>query len=442
MSEPGHSDSGPTRSSPFGSAPGWAGRAGAGGAPPRRGPSRRRPWLRWVAVCTAALVLVVSGVAWSVYERLDGNIRTDVSAAEELERYENERPAASGGAQNVLLLGSDSRGGENGAYGHDSGSQRSDTTILLHISGDRKSATGVSIPRDLMVSVPACNGSDGIQRQAEFAPFNTAFERGGSACTIRTVEQLTGVRVDHHLVVDFDGFKKLVDAVNGVDVCLPQPVNDADAQLSLPAGRQTLGGEEALGYVRSRNGMGNGSDTQRMERQQQFLGSLVKKVHSEGVLLNPTKIYPVLDAATSALTGDSGLDSLRELYELVRSVRDIPKEQVRFLTVPRKVYQANRNRDELVQPQAGELFTRLRNDSPVQVADPNPGSQDIDDAERPSPGHAAPEDGQSGNGDKGSEERNGNGAGTGESPEDQSTYRGTTAARDICATNAAENGAN
>lgn len=426
MTEPGPSDCGSERPSPR-----------------RRRPPRRRPWLRWLAVGVAALVLTVSGVAWSLYQRLDGNIRTDVSAAEQLERYEAERPVSSSGARDILLLGSDSRGGENGAYGRDSGSQRSDTAILLHLSDDRKSATGVSIPRDLMVSLPACTGADGTQHQPAFAPFNTAFERGGSACSIRTVEQLTGVRVDHHLVVDFNGFKRLIDAVNGVEVCLPRPVDDADAQLSLPAGRQTLGGEDALGYVRTRNGLGNGSDTQRMERQQQFLGSLVKKVHSEGVLLNPTKIYPVLDAATSALTGDSGLDSLRELYELVRSVRDIPEERVRFLTVPRTVYQGNRNRDELVQPEAGELFNRLRNDSPVEVADPNPGSPSgVDDAERPSSGHQPPQDGQSGTRGEAGEEQNGNGSGAAESPEEPSAYRGTTAARDICATNAAENGAN
>ncbi|NUK13658.1 LCP family protein, partial [Streptomyces lunaelactis] len=148
--------------------------------------------------------------------------------------------------------------------------------------------------------------------------FNWAFQFAGAACTIRTVEKMSRIRIDHHMIIDFVGFKKMVDAVHGVEVCLPRPVNDVAAHLVLPAGRQTLHGEAALGYVRARKSLGNGSDTQRMERQQQFLGALVKKVQSNGVLLNPTRMYPLLDAATSSLTTDEDLASLTGLYELVR----------------------------------------------------------------------------------------------------------------------------
>lgn len=178
---------------------------------------------------------------------------------------------------------------------------------------------------------------------------------------------LTDIRIDHHMVVDFHGFKDIVDAVDGVEVCLAKPVDDREARLRLPAGRVTLDGEQALGYVRARKSLGNGSDTARMDRQQRFLGALVNKVQSDEVLLNPVKLYPLLDAATSSLTTDPALASLRGLYELVRGVRDIPAERVQFLTVPRESYAYDANRDQLVEPDAGRLFERLRTDAPITV---------------------------------------------------------------------------
>lgn len=314
------------------------------------------------------------GAGWAVYEKLQGNITEDTDAAAELARYEKERPTSLvAGAQNILLIGSDSRSGaDNRKYGRDSGTQRSDTTILLHISADHKSAIAVSLPRDLMVDVPSCRAHGGTRTGPMFSMFNYAFEQGGSACTIRTVEKLTGIRITHHMVVDFSGFKDMVDAVDGVEVCLKEPMNDRAARLKLPAGKQTLDGEQALGFVRARKSLGNGSDTDRMDRQQQFLGALVNKVQSNQVLLNPTKLYPVLDAGTSSLTTDPGLASLRGLYNLVRGIRDIPTERVQFLTVPRRSYVYNANRDQLVQPAAEQLFTRLRTDAPVVVAKKTP----------------------------------------------------------------------
>ncbi|MFJ8075166.1 LCP family protein [Streptomyces sp. NPDC096176] len=343
---------------------------GDGSAPGDEG-GRPRYWLRWTALGTSLVVLAAAGVGWWFYRKLDSNITTDITAAAELETYEKERPApVAVDAQNILLLGSDTRTGEgNSKYGRDEagGSERSDTTILLHISADHKSATAISIPRDLMVTIPSCGKRGGGRTKEQRAQFNWAFQFGGAACTIRTVEKFTGVRIDHHMVIDFRGFKDMVDAVDGVEVCLAEPIDDKDARLKLPAGPQTLRGEQALGFVRARKTLGNGSDTERMERQQQFMGALVNKVQSDGVLLNPTRLYPVLDAATKSITTDAGLDSLRDLYDLTRSIRSIPTEKVQFLTVPRRPYPANPNRDELVQPEASRLFKSLRDDLPVTV---------------------------------------------------------------------------
>ncbi|MER6289232.1 LCP family protein [Streptomyces sviceus] len=330
---------------------------------------RRRRRLGGVGLGVGVVVLAAGGTGWAVYAKLDGNITADDAAAAELARYEKDRPTSLvKGAQNILLIGSDSRSGDgNGQYGRDSGTERSDTTILLHLAAGRHAATAVSLPRDLMVDVPACLARDGTRSEPMFAMFNYAFQKGGSACTIRTVEKLTNIRVDHHMVVDFHGFKDMVDAVDGVAVCLAEPIDDKAAELRLPAGRVTLNGEEALGYVRARKSLGNGSDTDRMDRQQRFLGALVHKVQSNDVLLNPVKLYPVLDAATSSLTTDPGLASLRGLYELVRGLRHIPTERVQFLTVPRESYVYDANRDQLVEPEARRLFERLRKDAPVKV---------------------------------------------------------------------------
>ncbi|MCX5333616.1 LCP family protein [Streptomyces sp. NBC_00140] len=403
---------------------------------------RRRRWLRYGAVGVAVTVLAAVGAGWAVYAKLDGNITPDNAAAAELARYEKERPTALvEDAQNILLIGSDSRSGDgNARYGRDSGTERSDTTILLHLAAGRRSATAVSLPRDLMVDVPSCRQPDGSRTEPMFAMFNYAFQKGGSACTIRTVEKLTGVRIDHHVVVDFHGFKDMVDAIDGVRICLDEPIHDKAAKLNLPAGRVTLSGEQALGYVRARKSLGDGSDTDRMDRQQRFLAALVNKVQSNDVLLNPVKLYPLLDAATSSLTTDPDLANLRGLYDLVRGLRDIPTERVQFLTVPRESYTHDANRDQLVQADAEKLFERLRMDQPVAVAEEVPqdsatkspnssdGSQEEADSHEESYDDDYSEYGDHYDGKSGAKRPDEPVAAVSPAP----TFRGNTAAEDTC----------
>ncbi|MGW5212867.1 LCP family protein [Streptomyces sp. NPDC004051] len=404
-----------------------AGASASGAGQARR---RRRRWVRGTGLGLAVLLVLAAGAGWAVYVKLDGNITPDEAAAAELARFEGERPAPlAEEARNILLIGSDSRSGDgNRRYGRDSGTERSDTAILLHLSAGRRSATAVSLPRDLMVAVPDCLREDGTRAEPVFTMFNQAFQRGGSACAVRTVEKLTGIHVDHHIVVDFHGFKKMVEAVDGVEVCLREPIDDKAAKLRLPAGRVTLNGEQALGYVRARKSLGDGSDTQRMERQQQFLGALANKVRGNDVLLNPVKLYPVLDAATSALTTDPGLASLRGLYELVRGLREIPTERVQFLTVPREPYAADADRDQLSQPEAEALFERLRRDASVTVAQ---------EAARNS-GAGTDSGAPSGNSHEGGTDSDGKvtrreSANPSGSPSPAPTFSGNTAAEDGCA---------
>ncbi|GGT84422.1 LCP family protein [Streptomyces lateritius] len=305
----------------------------------------------------AALLLVVTGsVGWFLYQRLDSNIRTDQKTARTLATDHGSRPrAVAHGAENILLLGSDREGNYGG--------ERSDTTILFHLSADRRSASLVSVPRDVMVDIPSCLRPDGTRSRAQYAQFNLAFQFGGAACAIRAFEKLTGVRVDHHLVIDFTGFEKVVDAVGGVEVEVHEPMTVPDSTVVLSPGRQLLRGDQALVFVRARTGVGDGSDLQRIERQKEFIDDLLREVRGSGTLANPTRLYPVLRAVTSSLVADPGLDSLGELYDLVEGARNIPAKRTSLVTIP-----CNPRYEDgymMVEDQAEKLFKALREDRPL-----------------------------------------------------------------------------
>nr|WP_276617627.1 LCP family protein [Streptomyces coryli] len=293
-----------------------------------------------------------------MFTSLDGNIRIDNSAVAAL-ADERERVADTPG-QNILLLGSDNRGDEISR-----GDARSDTIMLLHVADGGGRASVTSFPRDLMVDIPRCKavGNRAGAPGGKQGQLNWSYHYGGAACTIRTIEKLTKVRVDHHLNVDFDGFKEVVDAVGGVPVKLKKPLHDRRAQLSLPAGEQVLNGDQALGYMRTRKGVADGSDSSRIRRQQAFLKKATRQVREAGTLTRPDKLYGVLDAGTQALTADPGLGSLEELYGLLSQVRSVPDSEFRFRTVPVRPHPADRNRLALKEPAAGKLFSRLRKDN-------------------------------------------------------------------------------
>ncbi|CAM5615948.1 transcriptional regulator [Streptomyces spiroverticillatus] len=317
----------------------------------------------WKYACAGLALLVgLTGVAgWLAYRKIDGNIRTDEATAAALAEHGADRPARHPGtAQNILLLGSDWR--------KEQGSERSDTVMLLHLAADRKRAEVLSVPRDLRVDMPSCLKEDGSYSLAQNAQFNWAFQFGGAACTIRTLEKLTGIRIDHHLIVDFKGFTKIVNAVGGVEVDLKKPEHDPNVGLDLSAGKHLLKGETALSYVRARQYVGDGSDLNRINRQQDFVNRLVGKIRGDGTLTNPARLYPVLDAATSALTADSGLDSLSELYEVADSLRELPPGALTFTTLPHHQAPDHWYRLDLEQPEARRVFEAVKKDKPVLAA--------------------------------------------------------------------------
>jgi len=315
-------------------------------------------------VILAVLVATASTTAFVAYYRLNGNI-----TAQDLDKVlGDDRPAKVAEkaedreAENILLMGSDKRKGENAVNVE---GERSDTTILLHLAADRESAVMVSIPRDSVVDIPECMREDGSTLPARSAQmFNSAFSEGGAACTIRTVEKLTDIRIDHHVVIDFTGFKDMVNALNGVPVCVPTDVTDSKSHLDLKAGTHTVKGQQALAYVRTRHALGNGSDLSRIDRQQAFLGSMVSKVRSTGLLLRPDRLYNFLAAATNSLTTDPGLASLNKLRKLAQDVKGIDTKDVTFVTVPNEPYVNDPNRVQF-KPSANALWNSLRFDQPL-----------------------------------------------------------------------------
>lgn len=345
----------------------------------RREPKRSRK--RWIIAITVAFVVLLAGGAGAIYLKLNANISTFDSAGLSKNRPKAADADANGHtAVNVLLIGSDTRSGENGKLGGSASGDigRSDTTILLHVYPDHKHAVGISVPRDSMVDIPPCllpNGSWSPDQPK--AQFNSAFSmgntaKGNPACTQNTIEKLSGLRIDHTMVVDFQGFAAMTSAVHGVDVCVPNKIYQGDmnpnlgykGKVVLKAGMQNLSGQKALDYVRVRHGVGDNSDVGRMLRQQAFLSALMGKVKGQG--MNPTTLLPLADAATKSLTVDPGLGSASKLMSFGLSLKSIDLKNIQFITAPWKY---DGPRIDLVHPDVDDLFAELRANRTLQGVD-------------------------------------------------------------------------
>jgi LCP family protein required for cell wall assembly len=340
---------------------------------PRAGHPRLRKILKWTAIIV--VLLMVAGVAtgFYLYKRFDNNLTgidlTDALGSERPSKASAD-PEADHQPMNILVMGSDTRQGQGLGFGRDITGARSDTTLLVHLPADRQSATVVSIPRDTILDVPSCKTDTGMSAPYRDR-FNSAFSTGGPACTIKTVEQNTGVFIDHYVIVDFGGFNNIVDALGGVDVCLPEPVVEPKSGLDLPAGVSTVTGDQALAFVRVR-AIGTGSDIDRIDRQQAFLSSLINKAKSSGTLLNPIRLIRFLEAATKSLTVDPGLDSLNKLRELAQEVRDIPLKDITFVTTPWVVNPEDPNTVVWNTDKTDPLWKAIVNDDPYPPEQPDP----------------------------------------------------------------------
>ncbi|MFE3884044.1 LCP family protein [Streptomyces lydicus] len=331
----------------------------------RKGPTRRRRAVT-ITLCTLTSVVLLGGAGLGyVYFKLNGNLKgVDINAALGHDRPKN----VDDGSMDILVMGSDSRAGKNAEYGKDEGGARSDTAMIVHVYKGRKKASVVSIPRDTMIKRPDCTTQDGKDAPgAQRAMFNTAFEVGGPACSVKTVESISGVRMDHFVEVDFTGFKKLIDALGGVEVTTKKPIEDNNSHLHLPAGKHTLNGEQSLGLVRTRHGVpgGDGSDLGRIQLQQTFIKALMNQVKNVGVLTNPTKLYDIADTATKAITTDTDLNSVSELTGLAKSLGSIGSDHIDMVTMPVTYDPANPARVVPLTKKSEQVWDALRQDKDI-----------------------------------------------------------------------------
>lgn len=341
--------------------------------------------LRVVALsAVGVLAFGVAGAAATIY-KFNGNVnRVDVSdlvgEAPSPSKVPDPDDPNAGQAVNLLVLGSDQRDGVNAEIGGEAAGMRSDTTMFVHISADRTRVEAVSIPRDSLVDIPSCTMSNGKTSKATHGMFNSAFATGwdmggdmasAAACTIRTVAENTGIQPEHFVVVDFAGFQAMVDAIGGVPICIPNDMTSKDAGLFVKAGNQTLDGSTALAFARARkgNGVGDGSDTNRIGNQQRLVAAMVQEVLSKNVLTDVPKLAGFLNAATSSLTVDDGM-STSTMVGLAYNMRTIRGGSITFMTVPWGPAPSDPNRVVWL-PAAKQMWENIANDVPA-LGQPTP----------------------------------------------------------------------
>ncbi|MER6050709.1 LCP family protein [Streptomyces sp. NPDC001793] len=311
--------------------------AAAGGAASRRKPkakaSGRRKFLYWTAGVVGFVLVAGCGTAFVIYQQLDGNIKkVDVG---------EENSAVTDGPVNLLVIGTDARTGKGDTgYGDQGSVGHADTTILMHVSKDRTNATALSIPRDLVTDIPDCptkqpDGSTKVVPGQRHVRFNTSLGQEGRdpGCTWRTVEKLTGLKINHFMMADFNAVKDLSNAVDGVEVCAGKEIDDPKSHLKLSPGRHVVKGEQALAFVRTRHSVGTGSDLSRIQLQQQFMGSLIRKLKSSA-FGSPGKLLDVAQAATKALTVDTGIGTASKLLDFGDDLKKVDLNKITFATVP------------------------------------------------------------------------------------------------------------
>jgi LCP family protein required for cell wall assembly len=348
---------------------GEGGRRGRGGGSPRR----RRRVLRWSATVLAVVILGTAGAGYLYYQHLNGNIRSDdLNLGDAKDRAAQTKANAAGQTPlNILLIGSDARdtaenqklGGARDTFG---GPPLADVQMLLHVSADRSNMSVVSIPRDTLLSLPKCTDPDDgkvypATRGRMMA--NESLGRGGPGCTVATWEKLTGIHIDHFMMIDFSGVVSMADAIGGVPVCVDANVYSHTSAgkgsgLKLRKGTTDVKGEQALQWLRTRYGFEDDTDLARAKAQHMYMNSMVRELRASAKLTSPNKLRKLAEAATKAITVDNGLDSIKKMYDLADELQRVPTERITMTTMP------NRYVGSRVEPteDAETLFRMVRDD--------------------------------------------------------------------------------
>jgi LCP family protein required for cell wall assembly len=319
--------------------------------------------LRVIVVAEVVVALVTAAAVVFAYDHVNRQI---VAGPEINHHVKREKPALPTSETNILLMGTDSRDCAGCAIDGESGEGGSDTTILLHIADGRRSAYGISIPRDTLVDRPECTNGDETVPAETGAVWNEAYSLGGPECTVEQVEAVTGIYIDSYITVNFGGFKDMVDALDGVEVCIPEAVDDGVAHIHFDAGTQTLDGDRSLQYVRERHSTAN-SDLGRMKRQQAFIASMISKVMSAGTLTRPDKLYHFATSLAGSLQASPDLASAGKLVKLAASLRHADMAHIKFVTAPTSDFprgDPNWGRLQFT-PEAADLWEKVTNDEPL-----------------------------------------------------------------------------
>ncbi|MFT4264288.1 MAG: LCP family protein [Nocardioides sp.] len=345
------------------------GRGSGGGR--RRARTRKRHTVGRVLLSTLLVLALVSAMSVAYfYRHLNGNLNQvaiDGDIIGDRADVADDVDTGPSGPINILVMGTDTRSCDGCDIDGLNGEGGSDTTILLHLSADRKRAYGVSIPRDSLVDRPACKDKDDksvIHPAATGQMWNAAFAYGGAACTVAQFELNTDIHVDHYVTVNFASFKNMVDAIGGVEVCVPEDIHSEEYGIYIKKGTRKISGKQALAYVRVRHGIGDGSDIGRVKRQQAFIGAMVGQVLSADTLANPVKVTKFLNAATKSLTLDM---DLTDLVKLALQFKGVGADGIQFITVPWAPPASDPNRVEWT-ADADVLWRRLKHDKTLPAS--------------------------------------------------------------------------
>lgn len=337
----------------------------------RHGRLKRSSAFKTVARFVAAglAVVLVSSVSVAAIATFDvaASVQPDVHLENETKGPVPHIGAIDGGV-NMLVVGSDSRKGQDAIFGEkDSTGDLNDVTMLLHISEDHTNASVISFPRDMFVPIPSCKKEDGSGSYSAMSKqkINTTLTYGGLACTVSTVEKLTGLDIPFAAKVQFSGVMAMSTAVGGVPVCVAEPIEDEYTGTFLEAGEHTLEGFEALQFLRTRHGVGDGSDLTRINNQQLFMSSLVRTIKSADTLSDPAKVYSLAKAVTSNMQLSSSLNNVSVIASIAVALKDIDLGKVVFAQVPTAEVQGG---VAAAQPAFKNMFAAVAEDDPIQLS--------------------------------------------------------------------------
>jgi len=356
-------------------------------------PEQKRSWWKIGLGSVAAVSLVLAGfVGFNVWQ-LSRTLNSAAVEVYDLDGSLYQAPTAEElqGPLNILVIGSDTRANQDANYGS-STANLADVIMLLHVNESRDNAVVMSFPRDLLIPIPDCIPEDNRpSRYGDQMQINQTLDLAGPSCVLDAVQQLSGISIPHLGLIDFKGVIGMSEAIGGVEVCVANPINDPYSQLTLDAGTHLLQGEQALAFLRTRYGVGDGSDLSRISNQQVFLTSLVRKVMDEDILTSPIRLYSLASAAAQNMRLSQSLTKLDTMVAMARELNDVELESISFLRLPVYDLEGDAAGRLGVAEGAEDIFSAIRKEEELLVE----GGKLIDPESLNAPDLVDPETGES-----------------------------------------------